>query len=166
MIVRGYAYREVRGRELFRRRDWAVRHGLTGPWRPFRNLSIRCQRLTQAVHLKKSYCYSVLARERDRADRMLGRGAVHSGSTRRMRAKPGGPRVEFIPTYNSQINLGAPPTLSADLQGDWPAFLAKYRFISQTKNTEATLSPAFSRCPFQADATSVSRTMWWSRNRP
>ena len=26
---------------------------------------------------------------------------------------PGGPRVEFIPTYNSQITLGAPPTVSA-----------------------------------------------------
>ena len=43
---------------------------------------------------------------------------------------PGGPRVEFIPTYNSQITLGAPPTVSAvgprgtqTSQGDWPAFL-------------------------------------------
>src|SRR5262249_50206744 len=65
LIVRGYAYREVRGREPFQRRDWAGRHGLTGPWRPFCNISICCQRLTQAVHLKKSYCHSVLARERD-----------------------------------------------------------------------------------------------------
>jgi hypothetical protein len=50
---------------------------------------------------------------------------------------PGGPRVEFIPTYNSQITLGAPPEISASgprgtqtAPGDWPAFLAKYRFIS------------------------------------
>jgi hypothetical protein len=50
---------------------------------------------------------------------------------------PGGPRVEFIPTYNTQITLAAPPTISASgprgsqtSQGDWPAFLAKYRFIS------------------------------------
>ena len=39
-------------------------------------MSIRCQRLTQAVHLKKSYCHSVLARERDRADGMLDPGVV------------------------------------------------------------------------------------------
>jgi hypothetical protein len=50
---------------------------------------------------------------------------------------PGGPRVEFIPTYNSQITLAAPPEISASgprgtqtAPGDWPAFLAKYRFIS------------------------------------
>jgi hypothetical protein len=50
---------------------------------------------------------------------------------------PGGPRVEFIPTYNTQITLGAPPTISSfgsrgsqTSAGDWPAFLAKYRFAS------------------------------------
>jgi hypothetical protein len=50
---------------------------------------------------------------------------------------PGGPRIEFIPTYNTQITLGAPPVISATgprgtqtSPGDWPAFLAKYRFMS------------------------------------
>jgi len=50
---------------------------------------------------------------------------------------PGGPRVEFIPTYNTQITLAAPPVISSfgsrgsqTSPGDWPAFLAKYRFIS------------------------------------
>jgi hypothetical protein len=50
---------------------------------------------------------------------------------------PGGPRVEFIPTYNTEIILAAPPEISASgpkgtqtNPGDWPAFLAKYRFIS------------------------------------
>ena len=50
---------------------------------------------------------------------------------------PGGPRVEFIPTYNTEVILAAPPTISASgpkgtqtSPGDWPAFLVKYRFIS------------------------------------
>ena len=50
---------------------------------------------------------------------------------------PGGPRVEFIPTYDTEVILAAPPTISASgprgtqtSAGDWPAFLVKYRFIS------------------------------------
>jgi hypothetical protein len=50
---------------------------------------------------------------------------------------PGGPRIEFIPTYNTEVILAAPPVISATgakgtqtSPGDWPAFLVKYRFIS------------------------------------
>jgi hypothetical protein len=50
---------------------------------------------------------------------------------------PGGPKVEFIPAWNWEITLATPPYETAtgpkgDAQGwgDWPAFVAKYRFIS------------------------------------
>jgi hypothetical protein len=66
-------------------------------------------------------------------------GAGTQGNSQRLLSDggPGGPRVEFIPTYNTEIILAAPPTISASgpkgtqtSAGDWPAFLAKYRFIS------------------------------------
>jgi hypothetical protein len=50
---------------------------------------------------------------------------------------PGGPRIEFIPAYNVEVIVAPPPyeTVSgprgsAEGPGDWPMFLAKYRFIS------------------------------------
>lgn len=50
---------------------------------------------------------------------------------------PGGIRAELIPTYNTELILAAPPIENAwgpkgvgQGPGDWPAFLAKYRFIS------------------------------------
>jgi len=52
---------------------------------------------------------------------------------------PGGTRVEFIPSYNTEIIVAAPPVLTTygppgkangQGMGDWPMFLAKYRFIS------------------------------------
>jgi len=55
---------------------------------------------------------------------------------------PGGPRVEFIPTYDTEVILAAPPTVvasgprgNAQGAGDWPAFLAKYRFISANEQS-------------------------------
>jgi hypothetical protein len=66
-------------------------------------------------------------------------GAGSQGNAQRLlnNGGPGGPRIEFIPTYNTEIILGAPPVISASgpkgtqtSAGDWPAFLAKYRFIS------------------------------------
>ena len=50
----------------------------------------------------------------------------------------GGKGLEFIPTYNTEIILGFPPYEQAtspkgvetDAWGDYPIFLAKYRFIS------------------------------------
>jgi hypothetical protein len=45
--------------------------------------------------------------------------------------------VEFIPTYDTEVILAAPPVISASgprgtqtSSGDWPAFLLKYRFAS------------------------------------
>ena len=66
-------------------------------------------------------------------------GAGTQGNSQRLLSDggPGGPRVEFIPTYDTEVILAAPPTISASgpkgtqtAAGDWPAFLAKYRFIS------------------------------------
>ena len=66
-------------------------------------------------------------------------GAGSQGNAQRLlnNGGPGGPRIEIIPTYNTEIILAAPPVVSASgpkgtqtSAGDWPAFLAKYRFIS------------------------------------
>src|SRR5215472_5457207 len=66
-------------------------------------------------------------------------GAGTQGNAQRLLSNggPGGPRVEFIPTYDTEVILAAPPTISASgprgtqtSAGDWPAFLVKYRFIS------------------------------------
>jgi hypothetical protein len=50
---------------------------------------------------------------------------------------PGGPRIEFIPSENVELIAAAPPIEdaagskgAADGVGDWPLFLAKYRFLS------------------------------------
>lgn len=50
---------------------------------------------------------------------------------------PGGARVEFIPFYNVEAIVAAPPYETAtgpkgtgEGWGDWPSFLLKYRFIS------------------------------------
>jgi hypothetical protein len=50
---------------------------------------------------------------------------------------PGGARVEFIPAYNVEAILAAPPYETASGPkgsgqgwGDWPSFLLKYRFLS------------------------------------
>jgi hypothetical protein len=70
-------------------------------------------------------------------DQQNGAGTQGNGQRLLSDGGPGGPRVEFIPTYNTEIILAAPPTISASgprgtqtSAGDWPAFLAKYRFIS------------------------------------
>jgi hypothetical protein len=66
-------------------------------------------------------------------------GAGTQGNSQRLLSDggPGGPRVEFIPTYDTEVILAAPPIISASgpkgtqtSAGDWPAFLVKYRFIS------------------------------------
>ena len=66
-------------------------------------------------------------------------GAGSQGNHQRLLSDggPGGPRVEIIPTYNTELILAAPPVISASgprgtqtSPGDWPAFLVKYRFIS------------------------------------
>jgi hypothetical protein len=66
-------------------------------------------------------------------------GAGTQGNAQRLLSDGGlgGPRVEIIPTYNTEVILAAPPVISASgprgtqtSPGDWPAFLVKYRFIS------------------------------------
>lgn len=63
---------------------------------------------------------------------------------------PGGPRVEFIPQYNTQITLAAPPVISASgprgtqtSPGDWPVFLAKYRLMSANEEHGNYIVTAF-----------------------
>jgi hypothetical protein len=55
---------------------------------------------------------------------------------------PGGTRLELIPTYDTELIVAAPPTVSASGPrgtaqgpGDWPLFLAKYRFISANEES-------------------------------
>jgi hypothetical protein len=55
---------------------------------------------------------------------------------------PGGTRLELIPTYDTELILAAPPVVSAtgprgtaQGNGDWPMFLAKYRFISANEQS-------------------------------
>jgi hypothetical protein len=55
---------------------------------------------------------------------------------------PGGTRLELIPTYDTEIIFAAPPTIvesgpggKAQGPGDWPLFLAKYRFISANEQS-------------------------------
>jgi hypothetical protein len=54
---------------------------------------------------------------------------------------PGGFRVEFIPAYNLELIVAAPPYATASGPkgdawgwGDYPLFLAKYRFLSANKD--------------------------------
>jgi hypothetical protein len=70
-------------------------------------------------------------------DQKNGTGSQGNGQRLLSDGGPGGPRVEVIPTYDTEIILAAPPVISASgprgtqtSPGDWPAFLAKYRFIS------------------------------------
>jgi hypothetical protein len=55
---------------------------------------------------------------------------------------PGGTRLEVIPTYDTEFIIAAPPTIvasgprgNAQGNGDWPIFLAKYRFISANEQS-------------------------------
>jgi hypothetical protein len=70
-------------------------------------------------------------------DQQNGKGSQGNSQHLLSDGGPGGPRIEVIPTYNTEIILAAPPVISATgprgtqtSPGDWPAFLAKYRFIS------------------------------------
>jgi hypothetical protein len=65
-------------------------------------------------------------------DQKNGTGSQGNGQRLLSNGGPGGPRVEFIPTYNTEIIVAAPPVISASgprgtqtSPGDWPAFLAK-----------------------------------------
>lgn len=63
---------------------------------------------------------------------------------------PGGARVEFIPAYDFEAIVAAPPYEtasgpkgSASGWGDWPAFLVKYRFISANEQSGNYIVTAF-----------------------
>jgi hypothetical protein len=70
-------------------------------------------------------------------DQQDGAGSHGNGQRIESYGGPGGPRIEFIPSYNIEFIAAAPPIEdaagpkgAADGIGDWPLFLAKYRFLS------------------------------------
>jgi hypothetical protein len=75
-------------------------------------------------------------------DQQNGKGSQGNGQRIYSYGGPGGARVEFIPAYDWEIILAAPPYQTASGPrgtaqgwGDWPAFLAKYRFISANEQS-------------------------------
>ena len=65
---------------------------------------------------------------------------------------PGGLRAEIIPQYNTELILAAPPIentygppgkANGQGNGDWPAFLVKYRFISANEENGNYIVTAF-----------------------
>jgi hypothetical protein len=78
----------------------------------------------------------------DAYDQQNGKGSQGNGQHLLNDGGPGGPRIEIIPTYNTELILAAPPAISASgpkgtqtSAGDWPAFLVKYRFISANEQS-------------------------------
>jgi hypothetical protein len=70
-------------------------------------------------------------------DQQNGTGSQGNGQHIYNYGGPGGIRAEFIPQYNTEIILAAPPIENAwgpkgpgQGPGDWPLFLVKYRFLS------------------------------------
>jgi len=70
-------------------------------------------------------------------DQQNGTGSQGNGQHIVNYGGPGGPRVEFIPSYDWEVILAPPPYETASGPkgtavgwGDWPAFLIKYRFSS------------------------------------
>jgi hypothetical protein len=67
-------------------------------------------------------------------DQQNGKGSQGNGQQLLSHGGPGGTRVEFIPTDDTEVILAAPPAVvahgpmgSAQGAGDWPAFLVKFR---------------------------------------
>jgi hypothetical protein len=70
-------------------------------------------------------------------DQQNGKGSQGNGQHIYNYGGPGGVRVEFIPAYDWEVILAAQPYETAtgpkgtaEGNGDWPAFLVKYRFAS------------------------------------
>jgi hypothetical protein len=83
-------------------------------------------------------------------DQQNGTGSQGNGQHIVNYGGPGGPRVEFIPAWNWEVILAPPPYETAtgpkgDAQGegDWPAFLVKYRFISANQQNGNYIVTAF-----------------------
>ena len=81
---------------------------------------------------------------------------------------PGGLRVEFIPTYDTEIIVATPPTVVSDGPkgfaqgaGDWPMFLAKYRFISANEqNGNYIVSGFFQMSEPLGTPAAISSNVW------
>ena len=74
-------------------------------------------------------------------DQQNGTGSQGNGQRIQNYGGPGGFRVEFIPAYNVELIVAVPPYETAsgpkgDAQGwgDYPLFLAKYRFLSANRD--------------------------------
>jgi hypothetical protein len=72
----------------------------------------------------------------DQYDQHNGTGSQGNGQHLVNYGGPGGPRVEFIPSYDWEVILAPPPYETASGPkgtavgwGDWPAFLVKYRLL-------------------------------------
>ncbi len=83
-------------------------------------------------------------------DQQNGTGSQGNGQHILNYGGPGGTRVEFIPFYNVEVIVGAPPLEIADGPkgfaqgaGDWPTFLAKYRLISANEQNGNYIVTAF-----------------------
>ncbi len=75
-------------------------------------------------------------------DQQNGRGTQGNGQHIFNYGGPGGSRLEIIPTYNSEFIIASPPILqasgpkgTAQGDGDWPAFLVKYRFLAANEES-------------------------------
>ena len=82
--------------------------------------------------------------------RKTGLARKGTGKTSSRYGGPGGPRLEFIPAYNWEVIVAAPPWATAsgprgnaEGWGDWPAFLVKYRLLSANKDNGDYIVTAF-----------------------
>ena len=83
-------------------------------------------------------------------DQKNGTGTQGNGQRLISYGGPGGPRVEFIPAYDWEVILAAPPYVSASGPrgtgqgiGDWPLFLVKYRMAYANENNGDYIVTAF-----------------------
>jgi hypothetical protein len=108
-------------------------------------------------------------------DQQNGKGSQGNSQHLLSDGGPGGPRIEVIPTYNTEIILAAPPVISATgprgtqtSPGDWPAFLAKYRFISANEQNGNYIVTGFFQMsvPSGYGAGISNQIMSWLRSPP
>jgi hypothetical protein len=83
-------------------------------------------------------------------DQQNGTGSQGNGQHFFNYGGPGGARLEFIPSYNVEAIVATPPYETASGPkgtasgwGDWPAFLVKYRFISENAQNGDYIVTAF-----------------------
>jgi hypothetical protein len=101
-------------------------------------------------------------------DQQNGTGSQGNGQNILNYGGPGGARVEFIPTYNVEAILAAPPYETASGPkgtasgwGDWPAFLVKYRFLSaNAQNGDYILTGFFQMSDPLGTPAKISNNVW------